>query len=82
MKINDSFFITRREFPKDETSISAKLLIKSGMIMKMSNGIYSYLPIGLKVINNIIVGINHSRLALIYFFIIDKKYFTYSLFYI
>ncbi len=53
MKITDSFFITRREFPKDETSISSKLLIKSGMILKNSNGIYSYMPFGLKVLDNI-----------------------------
>ena len=48
MKISNSFFITRREFPKDEDNISSKLLIKSGMILKNSNGIYSYLPILLK----------------------------------
>ncbi len=53
MKLSNSFFITRREFPKDETTISTKLLIKSGMVLKNNNGIYSYLPIGLKVLNNI-----------------------------
>lgn len=54
MKISNSFFITRREFPKDEVNVPSKLLIKSGMISKNSNGIYSYLPIGFKVIMNII----------------------------
>ena len=53
MKLSSSFFITRREFPKDEDSISAKLLVKSGMIIKNDSGIYTYLPIGLKVIKNI-----------------------------
>jgi len=53
MKMSNSFFITRREYPKDEESISAKLLIKSGMIFKNTSGIYSYLPIGLKVLENI-----------------------------
>lgn len=53
MRMSNSFFMTRKEYPKDENTISAKLLIKSGMIFKNDNGIYSYLPIGLKVINNI-----------------------------
>ena len=49
MRMSNSFFITRREYPKDENTISASLLIKSGMIFKNDNGIYSYLPMGLKV---------------------------------
>ena len=50
MRMSNNFFITRKEFPNDEDCISAKLLIKSGMIYKTDNGIYSYLPIGLKVL--------------------------------
>ena len=53
MKLSNSFFITRRENPKDENILSAKLLIKSGMILKNENGLYSYLPMGLKVLENI-----------------------------
>ena len=53
MKLSESFFITRREFPKDEDTISSKLLIKSGIILKNDSGIYTYLPIGLKVLENI-----------------------------
>lgn len=53
MKMSDAFFITRREYPKDEKMISSKLLIKSGMILKNENGVYSYLPFGFKVIKNI-----------------------------
>lgn len=53
MRMSNNFFITRKEFPNDEDCISAKLLIKSGMIYKNDNGIYSYLPIGLKVLENI-----------------------------
>ncbi len=53
MKISNSFFVTRREFPKDEIAMSAKLLIKSGMILKNENGVYTYMPLGLKVLENI-----------------------------
>ncbi len=53
MKLSNSFFFTRREFPSNEQTISTKLLIKSGMILKNNNGVYTYLPLGLKAINNI-----------------------------
>lgn len=53
MRTSNSFFITRREYPSDEESDSAKLLVKSGMILKNSNGIYTYLPFGFKVFENV-----------------------------
>ncbi len=51
------FTKTRKEAPKDETSKNAQLLIKAGYIYKEMAGVYSYLPLGLRVrdnINNII----------------------------
>ena len=51
--LSKSFLITRREIPKDEKTLGAKLLLQSGMIQKNDNGIYLYMPFGLKVINNI-----------------------------
>ena len=53
MKLSSDFFITRKEIPKDEETLSSKFLIRSGMIFKNENGIYSYLPMGLKVLENI-----------------------------
>ena len=53
MRLSDSFFITRREVPKDENILASQLLIRSGMILKNESGIYSYLPMGLRVLNNI-----------------------------
>lgn len=53
MKLSKSFFYTLREDVKDEESVSGNLLVKSGMIKKISNGIYTYMPIGLKVLQNI-----------------------------
>ena len=44
MRLSNTFFITRREFPKDEETLSARYLIRSGMIYKNEKGIYSYLP--------------------------------------
>ena len=53
MRLSSSFFYTIREDIKDEDSISGNLLVKSGMIKKTSSGVYMYMPLGLKVINNI-----------------------------
>lgn len=44
---------TIREIPKDEESLNAKLLIRSGFVSKMMAGVYSYLPLGLRVLNKI-----------------------------
>ena len=53
MKLKNSFFYTIRENIVNEESVSGNLLTKAGMIKKMSSGIYTFLPFGLKVINNI-----------------------------
>ena len=53
MKLKNSFFYTIRENVLNEESISGNLLVRAGMIKKMSSGIYTFLPFGLKVINNI-----------------------------
>lgn len=53
MKLKNSYFYTLRENAKDEDSTSGNLLVRSGMIRKVSSGIYIYLPLGLKVLDNI-----------------------------
>ena len=44
---------TRKEAPKDEVSKNAQLLIKGGFINKEMAGVYSYLPLGLIVLNKV-----------------------------
>ncbi len=53
MKLKNSYFYTLRENVKDEDSISGNLLVRSGMIKKVSSGIYMFLPLGLKTLDNI-----------------------------
>ncbi|MFA5083911.1 MAG: proline--tRNA ligase [Candidatus Paceibacterota bacterium] len=51
------FFRTQKEFPKDETSLNARLLIRANFIDKLMAGVYSFLPLGWRVhkkIENII----------------------------
>jgi prolyl-tRNA synthetase len=54
MKLSNLFTKTTKNNPKDETSLNAQILIRAGFIDKLGAGIYSYLPLGLIVINKII----------------------------
>ena len=49
MKLKNSYFYTIRENIKDEDSVSGNLLVRAGMIKKISSVIYMYLPLGYKV---------------------------------
>ena len=53
MRLQEQFFYTFKEDVKDEETISGNLLVKSGYIKKIGNGIYMYMPLGLKVLRNI-----------------------------
>ena len=53
MRLSKDFFYTIKENITDEDSNSGKLLVKSGMIKKISNGIYAKMPLGQKTIENV-----------------------------
>ena len=44
---------TGREIPSDAEVISNQLMIRAGMIRKLTSGIYSYLPLGYRVIRKV-----------------------------
>jgi len=54
MKLSHLFTRTTKEIPKDEISLNAQILIRAGFIDKLGAGIYSYLPLGLIVLNKIV----------------------------
>jgi prolyl-tRNA synthetase len=47
------YLTTLKEIPQDAEVASHQLMIRSGMIKKISAGIYSWLPLGLRVLNKI-----------------------------
>ena len=53
MKLSNTFVKTFREIGKEETARNAELLIRAGYINKEMAGVYTYLPLGLKVIEKI-----------------------------
>lgn len=54
MKQSQLFTKTRKEAPADETSKNAEYLIRAGYVHKELAGVYSYLPLGLRTLNNIV----------------------------
>lgn len=53
MRLSKTFVKTLREAPKDETAINGALLTRAGYIHKEIAGVYDYLPLGIRVIENI-----------------------------
>ncbi len=53
MKRSQLFVKTRKEIPADEEALNAQLLIRAGYIHKEMAGVYSYLPLGKKVIDKL-----------------------------
>lgn len=53
MRQSVSSYFIRKEAPKDEEAQNAQLLIRAGYIDKLMAGVYSFLPLGLRVLRNI-----------------------------
>ncbi len=53
MRFSKTFIKTLREAPKDETAKNGAFLTRAGYVHKEVAGVYDYLPLGLKVIENI-----------------------------
>lgn len=53
MRQSKLFTKTRKEVPADEMSRNAELLIRAGFVHKEMAGVYSYLPLGLRVLKRI-----------------------------
>jgi len=53
MKQSKLFTRTLKELPKDEVSYNAQTLVRAGFVDKTVAGVYSFLPLGWRVINKI-----------------------------
>ncbi|MEA3560346.1 MAG: proline--tRNA ligase [Candidatus Omnitrophota bacterium] len=53
MKWSNAFIPTLKETPSDAEVVSHKLMLRAGLIRKLISGVYSYLPLGLKVIEKV-----------------------------
>lgn len=64
MKQSQLFTKITKESPKDEVSKNAQLLIRAGFVTKEMAGVYSYLPLGLRVLNKIVQIIREEMNAI------------------
>ncbi len=48
MKMSKMFMPTLREVPAEAVVVSHRLLLRAGMIRKLANGLFTYLPLGLR----------------------------------
>ena len=53
MKYSKSGITTSKNIPSDAEIISHQLMIRSGMIKKLASGLYTWMPLGLKVLKKI-----------------------------
>jgi prolyl-tRNA synthetase len=53
MRQSELFTKIERHAPKDESTVNAELLARGGFVQKLMAGVYSYLPLGLRVLRNI-----------------------------
>lgn len=50
MRYSEMFLPTVREIPSDAEVVSHQLMLRAGLIRKLTSGVYSYLPLGYRVI--------------------------------
>tara|TARA_B100000609_G_scaffold117317_1_gene93391 strand:- start:1929 stop:3230 length:1302 start_codon:yes stop_codon:yes gene_type:complete len=53
MKYTQSGITTTKDTPNDAEIISHKLMIRSGMIKKLASGLYTWMPLGLRILKRI-----------------------------
>jgi prolyl-tRNA synthetase len=53
MKYSNSFVKTLRQAPKEAETVNHKLLTQAGYVDQLMGGVYTYLPLGLRVLRNI-----------------------------
>jgi len=53
MRASRFFISTLKEAPSDAEIVSHQLMMRAGMIKRLGSGIYTYMPMGLKVIRKV-----------------------------
>ena len=53
MRVSKFLLATLKESPSDAEVISHKLMLRAGMVRKLASGLYTWLPLGLRVLRNV-----------------------------
>ena len=53
MRVSNFFLSTLKEAPAEAALISHKLMVRPGLIKRLGSGLYSWMPLGLRVLRKI-----------------------------
>ena len=53
MKASETLIATLREVPQDAVIASHQLMLRSGLLRRLGNGLFAYLPLGLKAFRKV-----------------------------
>ncbi|GIT23188.1 MAG: hypothetical protein CM1200mP40_28700 [Gammaproteobacteria bacterium] len=53
MRTSQYLLATVKETPADAEIVSHQLMVRAGLIRKLASGLYSWLPLGFKVLNKV-----------------------------
>jgi prolyl-tRNA synthetase len=53
MRVSQFFLSTTKEAPSDAEVVSHRLMLRAGLIRRLAGGIYSWLPLGLRVVRRV-----------------------------
>src|SRR6187401_1811299 len=53
MRVSQFFISTLKEAPSEAEVVSHKLMLRAGLIRRLASGIYTWLPLGLRVLRKV-----------------------------
>src|SRR5437868_15153234 len=53
MRVSQFFIATLKEAPSDAEVVSHRLILRAGLIRRLAAGIYSWMPLGLRVVRKV-----------------------------
>ena len=53
MRVSKSFFTTSKDTPAEAEIVSHRLMLRAGLVRKLASGLYTWMPLGLKVLRKV-----------------------------
>jgi len=63
MRVSQFFLSTLKEAPSEAEVVSHKLMLRAGLIKRLTSGIYTWMPLGLRVLRRVEAVIRHEMNA-------------------
>ena len=53
MRASQCYLVTLKEAPQEAELVSHKLMMRAGLIRKLASGLYTWMPVGLRVVRKV-----------------------------